>query len=276
MLAPVDKYEVKVKVTPWHAYAGTNWRRRDRSNPFTSSALEGGGWSASRPGCFTPWKDPVPIVQQAVWAPGFGLQGHGRSHHQPRNVRGVANPNMKNHLGICLEGLRKTTSNLWLNAEHTTLLTILRKHFWNTCGHKECGQNVADRQWTNCPRTKNVAASFCKALNNTNHVCWRGSEGLVAHLSCSGLTPSISAADCFRDRQTNSCPLLIETHTHPPRARSLTLCVLCCYNASQTPPYLCGTLQDLTTLAMTSTFRNVTSYTSGLHPQTPRHFIWQP
>ena len=27
--------------------------------------LDGGGWSASRPGRFTPGKDPVPIVQEA-------------------------------------------------------------------------------------------------------------------------------------------------------------------------------------------------------------------
>ena len=37
--------------------------------PFTS-ALDGGGWSTRRLGHFTPWKDPVPIVQEAGWAPG--------------------------------------------------------------------------------------------------------------------------------------------------------------------------------------------------------------
>jgi len=35
-----------------------------------TSALDGGGWSASRPGRFTPGKDPVPIVQEAGWALG--------------------------------------------------------------------------------------------------------------------------------------------------------------------------------------------------------------
>jgi hypothetical protein len=35
-----------------------------------SSALEGGGWSASRPGRFTPRKDPLPIIQEAGWAQG--------------------------------------------------------------------------------------------------------------------------------------------------------------------------------------------------------------
>ena len=33
-------------------------------------ALDGGGWSTPRPGRFTPVEDPVPIVQEAGWAPG--------------------------------------------------------------------------------------------------------------------------------------------------------------------------------------------------------------
>jgi hypothetical protein len=35
-----------------------------------TSVLGGGGWSAPFPDCFTPGKDPVPIVQEAGWAPG--------------------------------------------------------------------------------------------------------------------------------------------------------------------------------------------------------------
>jgi hypothetical protein len=39
--------------------------------PITGhEGLGRGGWSAQRPGRFTPGKDPVPIVQEAVWAPG--------------------------------------------------------------------------------------------------------------------------------------------------------------------------------------------------------------
>ena len=34
------------------------------------SARRWGGWSAPPPGRFTLCKDPVPIVQEAVWAPG--------------------------------------------------------------------------------------------------------------------------------------------------------------------------------------------------------------
>ena len=37
--------------------------------------LDGGGLSAPRPGRFTPGKDPVPIVQEAGWAPRAGLDG---------------------------------------------------------------------------------------------------------------------------------------------------------------------------------------------------------
>jgi hypothetical protein len=36
-----------------------------------TSALEGGGWSTPLPGRFTPGKDPVPIAQEAGWAPGL-------------------------------------------------------------------------------------------------------------------------------------------------------------------------------------------------------------
>jgi hypothetical protein len=33
-------------------------------------ALGGDGWSAPHPVRFTPWNDPLPIVQEAWWAPG--------------------------------------------------------------------------------------------------------------------------------------------------------------------------------------------------------------
>jgi hypothetical protein len=36
----------------------------------STSALDGGGWSSSRPGRFAPGKDPVPILYEAGWAPG--------------------------------------------------------------------------------------------------------------------------------------------------------------------------------------------------------------
>jgi hypothetical protein len=37
--------------------------------PFLDLGTRRGGWSAPRPGRFTPGKDPVPIVQEAGWAP---------------------------------------------------------------------------------------------------------------------------------------------------------------------------------------------------------------
>ena len=36
----------------------------------STSALDGDEWSTPRPGRFTPGKEPVPIVQEAGWAPG--------------------------------------------------------------------------------------------------------------------------------------------------------------------------------------------------------------
>jgi hypothetical protein len=48
------------------------WRvGRGIALPFLTAALEGGEWSAARLNrTFTPGKDPVPIVQEAGWAPG--------------------------------------------------------------------------------------------------------------------------------------------------------------------------------------------------------------
>jgi hypothetical protein len=45
--------------------------RRYSSYSFTTSALDGGEWSASRPGRALPPEKgpPVPIVQEAGWAP---------------------------------------------------------------------------------------------------------------------------------------------------------------------------------------------------------------
>jgi hypothetical protein len=60
----------KGKAVPLHN--GGAWgERRYSSYSFTTSALDGGEWSASRPGrALPPGKGPpVPIVQAAGWAP---------------------------------------------------------------------------------------------------------------------------------------------------------------------------------------------------------------
>jgi hypothetical protein len=69
---PVRTQESKVKVkqsryTPWRRLGGEEYS----SYSFTTSALDGGEWSASRPGrALSPGKGPpVPIVQEAGWAP---------------------------------------------------------------------------------------------------------------------------------------------------------------------------------------------------------------
>jgi hypothetical protein len=62
--------KVKVKqsrYTPWRRLGGEKYR----SYSFSTSALDGGEWSASRPGRALPSGKgpPVPIVQEAGWAP---------------------------------------------------------------------------------------------------------------------------------------------------------------------------------------------------------------
>jgi len=69
-------YEVKVKVTLVQALrlcTGRTAHRGSRGKALLchDMALEGGEGSASRPGhSLPPGKDPVPIVQEAGWAPG--------------------------------------------------------------------------------------------------------------------------------------------------------------------------------------------------------------
>lgn len=41
--------------------------------PIQAYSEAGGRWSIPRPGRFTPEKDTVPTVQEAMWAPGAGL-----------------------------------------------------------------------------------------------------------------------------------------------------------------------------------------------------------
>ena len=51
-------------------HEGPKGKQRCSSALSLTSALDGGGLSTPRPGRFTHGKDPVPIVQEAGWAPG--------------------------------------------------------------------------------------------------------------------------------------------------------------------------------------------------------------
>ena len=63
------KGKPKVKVRPRAGHEGPKGEKYHSTFSLTS-ALGGGGWSTPRSGRFTPWKDPVTIVQEAGWAPG--------------------------------------------------------------------------------------------------------------------------------------------------------------------------------------------------------------
>jgi hypothetical protein len=57
-----------------------------------TSALEGDEWPAARPGPhFTPGKDPVPIAQEAGWAPGPVWTG-GKSRPYRDSIPGPSSP----------------------------------------------------------------------------------------------------------------------------------------------------------------------------------------
>jgi hypothetical protein len=58
-----------------------------------TSALDGGGWSTPRLGFFTPGNDPVPVLQEAGWAPGpvsTGAENLAPPGFDPRTVQLVA------------------------------------------------------------------------------------------------------------------------------------------------------------------------------------------
>ena len=61
----------KGKVHPRICHKGPEGELRCSSTLPLISALDGGGSSTPCPGRFTPKKDPVPIVQEAGWAPGL-------------------------------------------------------------------------------------------------------------------------------------------------------------------------------------------------------------
>ena len=61
--APLYKYQ-RSKVLPRKGHEGQEGEQIYSSTFPSTSALDGGGWSTPRPGRFTLWKDPVPIVQE--------------------------------------------------------------------------------------------------------------------------------------------------------------------------------------------------------------------
>jgi hypothetical protein len=74
---------LKAKAIPLHATKapGGGGQRRYNSYSFLTSALDGGEWTPSRHGCaLAPGKGPpVPIAQEAGWAPGdLDTEGKGK------------------------------------------------------------------------------------------------------------------------------------------------------------------------------------------------------
>jgi hypothetical protein len=72
------RHKVKVKFTLEQATKAQRGEKRYSSTLSLTSALDGGRWLTPHPGHFTPRKDPVPIVQEAGWAPGpvwMGISG---------------------------------------------------------------------------------------------------------------------------------------------------------------------------------------------------------
>ena len=63
-------YEIETKVHPKRDHEGPKAQQMNSSTVSFTSAVDGCGWSTSRPGRFIPEKGPVPIIQETEWAPG--------------------------------------------------------------------------------------------------------------------------------------------------------------------------------------------------------------
>ena len=92
--ALLNKGKGKGKGHPITGHEGPEGEQMYSSTLPSTSALDGGGGSAPRPGRFNTRKDPVPIVQEVGWAPRAGLDGCGKSRpspgFDPRTVHPVA------------------------------------------------------------------------------------------------------------------------------------------------------------------------------------------
>ena len=82
----------KGKGHPGTGHEGPEGEQIYSSTLSLTLTLDGGGWSAPRPGRFTPGKDPVPIVQEARWATGPGLDGCGKSSTHRDSIPGSSSP----------------------------------------------------------------------------------------------------------------------------------------------------------------------------------------
>ena len=63
-------YKCRSKVHPRTGHEVSEGEQMYSSAVPSTSALDGGGCSKPQPGRYTSGKDPVPIVQEAGWAPG--------------------------------------------------------------------------------------------------------------------------------------------------------------------------------------------------------------
>ena len=76
---------------------------------FFNTGARWGAWS-SRPGCFTPGKDPVPIVQEDGWVPGPVWRG-AKNHHRdsiprPSSQQRVAIPTALGSIPKVFQGFK--------------------------------------------------------------------------------------------------------------------------------------------------------------------------
>ena len=84
------KVKGKGKGHPRTGHEGPEGEQIYSSTLPSTSALDGGGWSAPRPGRFTAGKDPLPIVQEVGWV--LGPLWTGAENLTPTGIRSPDRP----------------------------------------------------------------------------------------------------------------------------------------------------------------------------------------
>ena len=82
----------KGKVQPRTGRESPEGEQRYSSTLSLTSVLERCGWSTQRSGRFTPGKDPVPILQDAGWAPEPVWTGAENLAHHRNSIPGPSSP----------------------------------------------------------------------------------------------------------------------------------------------------------------------------------------
>jgi hypothetical protein len=94
--------------------------------PFMTTALEGGEGSASPWPLFIPGKEPVPIIQEAVWALGPVWTGAENLAPPPEFDSRTVQPIASRYTDYATLSTARTITNIWMKTTNLSLTTNVK------------------------------------------------------------------------------------------------------------------------------------------------------